>query len=254
MANFEHRVAVVTGATKGIGLATARAFAEAGARVAIVDIDSQAGDGAVKQVAAAGQEARFYYCDLTDDKVVAETVEQIEADLGPISVLVNNAGVLKVGDVTQITAEDWRRVMETNVTSAFNTVHACVPRMKKRGAGTIINVASEAGISAIKGQIVYNVSKASLIHFTKCLAVDLAEYGIRANTVCPGTTYTPLVEKAMQDSGDPEGTKRALEGMRPMNRLGDVKEIAFAILSLASDEMAYATGAVLSVDGGATAQ
>lgn len=254
MGGFQDRVVIVTGATKGIGRAAALAFGNAGARVAIIGTDEAGGNETASEIEKGGSKARFFPCDVTDEEAVARTVERVEGEIGPAAILVNNAGILKVGDVTQITPEDWRKVMETNVTSAFLMTHACVPKMKERGDGVIVNVASEAGLAAIAGQIVYNVSKASLVHFTKCLAVDLAQYGIRANAVCPGTTYTPLVEKALQESGDPAGTKRKLESMRPMNRLGDVSEIAYAILSLASSEMGYATGAVLSVDGGFVAQ
>jgi NAD(P)-dependent dehydrogenase (short-subunit alcohol dehydrogenase family) len=126
--------------------------------------------------------------------------------------------------------------------------------MVNAGSGVIVNVASEAGLVGIKGQVAYNVSKAGLIALSRSSAVDLAEKGIRVNCVCPGTTDTPLVHKAVNQSPDPAGTRRRLEEIRPLNRLGTPAEIASAIVYLASDEAGYATGAILSIDGGYTAQ
>jgi NAD(P)-dependent dehydrogenase (short-subunit alcohol dehydrogenase family) len=126
--------------------------------------------------------------------------------------------------------------------------------MMERGMGVVINIASEAGLVGIKGQVVYNVSKGGMIALTRSCAVDLAGHGIRVNCVCPGTTDTPLVQAAVSQAPDPAAARRALEQVRPLNRLGTPEEIASAILYLASDEVGYATGAVLSVDGGYTTQ
>lgn len=131
---------------------------------------------------------------------------------------------------------------------------AALPHMQEREGGVIVNVGSEAGMVGFKGQVAYNVSKAGIIHLTRSLAVDFAEQNIRANAVCPGTTYTPLVEQVIRNADDPEAMRHSLESIRPMNRLGKTTEIARAILALASDDIGYATGAVLSVDGGSVAQ
>ncbi len=144
--------------------------------------------------------------------------------------------------------------MRINVTGAFLCSKYAAPIMIAQKRGVIVNVASEAGLVGIKGQVAYNVSKGAMIALTRSCAVDLAEYGIRVNSVCPGTTATPLVEAAVNRAPDPAAARRHLEQIRPANRLGTPQEIASAILYLASDEAAYATGAILSIDGGYTAQ
>jgi NAD(P)-dependent dehydrogenase (short-subunit alcohol dehydrogenase family) len=168
-------------------------------------------------------------------------------------VLVNNAGIYLQGDVSATTLADWDRIMAVNLTGPFLcTRHAVAALAKTRGV--VVNVASEAGLVGIAGQVAYNTSKAGLIALTRSCAVDLAPRGVRVNCVCPGTTATPLVEAAVQRAQDPARARRRLEEVRPLDRLGTPEEIAAAILYLASSEAGYATGAVLCIDGGYTAQ
>jgi NAD(P)-dependent dehydrogenase (short-subunit alcohol dehydrogenase family) len=155
--------------------------------------------------------------------------------------------------VAESTDEQWHRLMSVNLHGAFYCARAAVRAMKQTGGGKIVNVGSEAGLVVIPGQAAYNVSKAAVIMLTKSMAVDHATDNIRVNCVCPGTTFTPLVAQALSRADDPEAARRALESSRPLNRLGRVEEIAEAILYLASDVSAYATGSVLSIDGGRTA-
>ena len=184
---------------------------------------------------------------------VVRLVERTLARFGRLDVLVNNAGIHMTGDATETTLADWDRIMAVNVTSAFLcTKHAAEALSKTRGA--IVNVSSEAGLVGIRNQVAYNVSKAAMIELTKSCAVDFAPRGIRVNCVCPGTTATPLVEELVARAPDPAAARRQWESIRPMNRLGTTNEIASAILYLASQEAGYATGAVLAVDGGYTAQ
>ena len=249
---FNDRVCVVTGATKGIGLAAARQLAAEGAQVVILDKDTDAFPEATAAISGAPP-----FClavDVTDDEACAAAVATIVDRFDRIDVLVNNAGIYAQGDVVHTDPALWDRILRVNLTGAFYMTRHVVPHMIRQGRGVIVNVASEAGRVGIPNQVAYNVSKAGLISFTQSLAVDLARYGIRANAVCPGTTWTPLVEKAVSSQPDPDAARRALEQARPLNRLGRVEEIAAAICFLASDEAAYATGAVLSVDGGYTAQ
>ena len=181
-------------------------------------------------------------------------VAVVIARWGHLDILVNNAGIYYQGDVTETSLETWNQVIGVNLTGAYLCTKYVVPEMIRRGSGVIVNVASEAGLVGIKGQVVYNVSKGGIIALTRSCAVDLADRGIRVNCICPGTTETPLVQEAVNRASDPVAARRALEKVRPLNRLGRPEEIAAAILSLASSEIGYATGAIFSVDGGYTAQ
>jgi NAD(P)-dependent dehydrogenase (short-subunit alcohol dehydrogenase family) len=157
------------------------------------------------------------------------------------------------GTADQTSLADWNRIMAVNLTGTFLATKHAVPHLEKTG-GRIVNVSSEAGLVGIGGQLAYNVSKTGMIAITKSCAIDYARRGIRVTCVCPGTTWTPLVEGLLDQSGNRPKVLKRLESSRPENRLGTADEVASAILYLASDEAAYATGAILSVDGGYTAQ
>lgn len=251
---FQDKIAVVTGAAKGIGEAAAIAFAREGAAVAIVDIDRIAGDSLATRIRDEGGKAMVSLADVSKEADIKAMVDSVIAQWGRLDILVNNAGIYSQGDVTTTTLEIWNQVMDVNLTGAFLCTKYAVTTMMERGRGVVINVASEAGLVGIMGQVVYNVSKGGMIALTRSCAVDLAGHGIRVNCVCPGTTDTPLVQAAVNQAPDPAVARRALEQVRPLNRLGMPEEIASAILFLASDEVGYATGAVLSVDGGYTTQ
>jgi len=251
---FQEKIAVVTGAAKGIGEAAAIAFAREGAAVAIVDIDRKAGDNVATRIRDKGGKVLVSLTDLSKEADIKAMVDSVIAQWGQLDILVNNAGIYYQGDVTATSLEIWNQVMDVNLTGAFLCTKYVVAAMMERGRGVIINVASEAGLVGIMGQVVYNVSKGGMIALTRSCAVDLAGHGIRVNCVCPGTTDTPLVQEAVSRAPDPAAARRALEQVRPLNRLGTPEEIASAILYLASDEVGYATGAVLSVDGGYTTQ
>jgi len=251
---FQDKVAVVTGAAKGIGEAAAIAFAREGASVAIVDIDRIAGENVATRIRDKGGKVLLSPTDLSKEAEIQGMVDSVIAQWGHLDILVNNAGIYFQGDITATSLEIWNQVMNINLTGAFLCTKYCVPMMMKRGKGVVINVASEAGLVGIVGQVVYNVSKGGMVSLTRSCAVDLAKHGIRVNCVCPGTTDTPLVQEAVNRAPDPAAARSALERVRPLNRLGTPEEIASAILYLASDEVSYATGAVLSIDGGYTTQ
>jgi NAD(P)-dependent dehydrogenase (short-subunit alcohol dehydrogenase family) len=196
------------------------------------------------------------YCqtDVSKPEQVAAMVEMVTREWGRLDILVNNAGIYVQADVLTTDPQDWDRVLAVNLTGAFLCTQFAVPVMLQHEGGAVINVSSEAGLVGIKNQVAYNVSKAGMIALTRSCAVDLAERGIRVNCVCPGTTDTPLVQAAVNRAEDPAAARRHLEQIRPLNRLGKPEEIAAAILYLASSESGYATGAVLSIDGGYTAQ
>jgi NAD(P)-dependent dehydrogenase (short-subunit alcohol dehydrogenase family) len=244
----------VTGAAAGIGKATVIAFAQEGAGVVIVDKDHKGGEIVAKKIQEQGGDVLVVPADIAREDEVQGMVQKVTARWGRLDILVNNAGIYYQADVVDTPSEVWDAVLGVNLSGAFLCTKYAVPVMIRGGGGAVVNIASEAGLVGIKGQVAYNVSKGGMIALTRSCAVDLAEKGVRVNCVCPGTSDTPLVREAVNRAPDPAAARRALEEMRPLNRLGKPEEIAAAILFLASSEAGYATGAILSVDGGYTTQ
>ncbi|NVL92676.1 MAG: glucose 1-dehydrogenase [Desulfobacterales bacterium] len=249
-----NKVAVITGAGSGIGRATALLFAKKGAKVLVVDLDSKEGSKTVDSIEGHGGEARLVVADVSKASNVQRMVKTILELYGRLDILVNNAGIFTEGSVVETVEEEWDRVLGVNLLGVFLCMKYCIPEMIKGGGGVIVNVGSEAGLVGIRNQVAYNVSKSGVIALTKSTALDFAENNIRVNCLCPGRVLTPLVEKVISDSEDPEATRRILSDDRPLKRMGTPEDIAAGILFLASDETPYATGTVLSIDGGYTAQ
>jgi NAD(P)-dependent dehydrogenase (short-subunit alcohol dehydrogenase family) len=254
MMQLEGKVAVITGAASGIGRAAALAFAREGASVAVADPDAASREQVVREIRELGARGDAYGTDVSREGQVRALVEGVVQKWGRLDFLVNNAGIYYQADAVGTPEEAWSRVMAVNLTGAFLCTKHAVPAMSRGGGGVIVNVASEAGLVGIRNQVAYNASKAGMIALTKSCAVDFASRGIRVNCVCPGTTDTPLVQAAVRKASDPGAARRALEEVRPANRLGKPEEIASAILYFCTEGSAYATGAVMSVDGGYTAQ
>ncbi len=248
------KVAIVTGASSGIGEAAARLFAREGASVAIADRDRESGERVAREIVNEGGDCAAQEVDVSRESEVGALVDWVVGRWGRLDLLVNNAGIYRQADALSTPLSVWEEVLSVNLTGAFLCIKHSVPAMERQEGGSIVNVASEAGLVGIRNQVAYNVSKGGVIALTRSCAVDFAGRGIRVNCVCPGTTDTPLVRAALARAPDPAAMRRSLEEVRPANRLGRPEEIAAAILYLSAEGAGYATGAVLSVDGGYTAQ
>ncbi len=243
MGELAGQVALVTGGSRGIGLAICREFVRAGARVAVL-----ARDGKKAQEAAAslpGSGCQGYACDVANRDQVEEVVERVESELGPIDILVNNAGTTADKLVVRMSDEQWDKVVDTNLRGTFNVTRAVVRGMIRRRQGRIVNITSVVGLTGNAGQANYAASKAGLVGFTKSVAQELASRGILVNAVAPGYIETDLT------SDIPEAARQKLFGRIPLGRLGAPEDVAPAVRFLVGPGGAYITGQVIVVDGGA---
>lgn len=251
---LKDKVALITGAGQGIGRATAILFGEEGAKVVVVDLDAKFGEETAELIRKNGGEALFVQADVSKIEDAKKMVDVCVQKYGRIDVIFNNAGLVKGGQsndtITELTEQDWDRIMDVNVKGVFLGCKYAVPCMIKQGGGSIINAGSIAGVVARSGQLSYSVSKGAVVNMTRQLALDLAKHNIRVNATCPGFIDTPLV-KSMSES-QPE-MRRVWESWHALNRFGTPKEVAYAVLYLASDESSFVTGATLLIDGGFTA-
>ncbi len=249
---LENKIAVITGGGDGIGQAAAVLFAKEGASVAIADLDPTRGLQTVDMIKHQNGKSMFVEVDISKEDSIKNMVKKVIDAYGRIDILVNSAGILAEGTVLNTTVEVWDKIMAVNLRGTFLCCKHVIPEMIKAGKGSIVNIGSEAGLTGFKNIDAYCASKGAVVNLTRCLALDFAENNIRANCVCPGTTETSMVKKAIERAPDPVKARRYWES-RPLLRLGRPEEIAAGILYLASDESLYATGAMLSIDGGKTA-
>jgi len=235
------KVAVVTGGSRGIGLAIAQALAGAGAKVAVL-----ARDGARAQEAAGGLGggAQGYACDVSDAAQAEAALGAVDKALGPVDILVNNAGIARDNLLFRIAEDDWDRVLDTNLKGAFLMTKLAARGMIKRRWGRVVNITSVVGLTGNKGQSNYAASKAGLIGFTKAVARELASRNVLVNAVAPGYIDTEMTRSIAEEA------KQALQAAIPLGRLGQGADVAAAVLFLASDLASYITGQVLVVDGG----
>ncbi len=243
-------MALVTGATSGIGRAAAVALAGHGWWVAAHGRDEARGAEVAEELRNRGA---FFAAELDEPGAPERLVAEVREAHGRLDLLVNNAAVYSRGSVDELEAEDLDRLLALNLRAAVLLAGAAVRAMREQGGGVVVNVASEAGVVAVPGQVAYNVTKAALIMLGRSIAVDHAKDGIRAVSVCPGTTRTPLVDAAIAAAADPAAHERTLEQSRPLGRLGRPEEIAAAIVYAASSRAGFMTGSELVIDGGYTA-
>jgi len=243
---LKNRVAIVTGAARGIGKAIVLTFAREGAKVALVDVDRDQLDLVKDEISKNKGEALSLPCDITQSPQVKEMVNQVQEAFGRVDILVNNAGIIRRGTIETVTEEDWDRVIEVNLKGTFNCCKAVFGIMKQQGYGKIVNISSIAGkMGDITSAPGYGPSKAGIDALTKTLARQLAPYGINVNGVAPHAIET---EMSAQWS---EERRREIIASIPLGRLGKPEDVAEAVLFLVSDEASFITGEILDVNGGA---
>ena len=254
MARMDGKVVLVTGAARGIGLAVAERMIEAGARVMLSDIDAEAGES---QARCLGERAAFQIHDVTVASRWDAVLDDIEKRWGGLDVTVNNAGIAQMGTIESCTPEQWQKTIDINLSAVMTGTQKSIAKMKARGGGSIVNIASIEGLIGEQIAMAYNAAKGGVRLFSKSAAIHCARsgYNIRINCVCPGFIETAMVAGAVGALGEEmaQQFQQALLARVPMGRLGQPSEIANAVFFLASDEASFVTGADLVVDGGHTA-
>jgi NAD(P)-dependent dehydrogenase (short-subunit alcohol dehydrogenase family) len=249
--DFTGQVALVTGAASGMGLATAEAFAESGAAVALADIDETAVTAAADKLIAEGHRALGLVCDVTDEDQVAAAVARTVTEFGRLDMAFNNAGVqAPPSDAADETAEDFDRVNAINLRGVWAAMKHELRQMREQGSGAIVNCSSLGGLVGLPNRAAYHASKHGVIGLTKSAAVEYAPKGVRINAVCPGTIDTPMVSGMLASQAD---AMTQILSEQSIGRLGRAEEIAASVLWLCSDGASFVIGAALPVDGGFTA-
>jgi 2-hydroxycyclohexanecarboxyl-CoA dehydrogenase len=250
---MSNRVALVTGGAQGIGKGIVTSLGQAGFRVAIADLNLEVAEKTAQEIRNNGGTAIAVQIDVTKTAAVKAAIASVEAQLGPIEVVVNNAGWDDFMPFVETTEDFWEKILDLNFKGALRVIHAVAPGMIERGYGRIINIGSDAGRVGSSLEAVYSGAKGGIIAFTKTLAREVATKGITANVVCPGPTDTPALRKFADGAGD--DADKVIAGMTravPMKRLGTPEDIGPAVAFFASDAAGFVTGQTLSVSGGLT--
>ena len=251
---LKDKVSLITGAASGIGKATALVFAREGAKVMCADINAEGAEAVARQIADTGGEAESIKVDVAVEAEVKEMVAQTVARWGRLDVLYNNAGIGYGMPVTQVSEEDWDRLMDINLKGVFLGCKHAIPEMLKNGGGSIVSTASDAGLVGTAMLSAYCASKGGVVLFTKSLAVEWGAMSIRVNCVCPGVIRTPILDPfiatAQATGTPPEEVWARMARVHPVGRVGEPEEVGRAVAFLASDEASFITGVALPVDGG----
>ncbi len=251
MFSLQHKVTIVTGAASGIGAAIAESFAGAGALVYVGDCNEAEGAAIVRKIEQQGGRAKLVVADITKEAECQALAQRVLAENGNrCDVLVNNAGVGHVGSILTTEPEELERLWQVNVKGAYFMSRAILPAMIERRAGSIINLASVAGVMGMEARFAYAVTKHAVVGMTRAMAMDHGQSGVRINCICPGRTQTPFVEARLKEYSNPQEYLKQMVAPHALKRLAQPSEIAAAAVYLASDEAAFVTGSALVVDGG----
>jgi NAD(P)-dependent dehydrogenase (short-subunit alcohol dehydrogenase family) len=251
---LKDKVALVTGAARGIGQGIALRFAQEGAKVGVLDLNINHCQQVVDTIVQAGGVALALAADITDEQQVNEAVENLQAHLGVCTVLVNNAAIMPAGRLHETAPADFDRCVAVNLRGTYLVSRAIIPGMLERRGGSIIHISSITGVRGLPGLAVYSATKGALIALARAMSTDYAREGIRVNSVAPGTIDSPMLHNFLAEQSNPGKLRKLFDNMHPIGRVGKIEEVANVCVFLASDEASFVTGSNYEVDGGLSAK